>query len=208
MTAKGHDGRIRCFLGFVWRYECLRDSKELCLGLLLNCELVESYVGFLEKVRRNKSMLMATGKMVLSQYKTAKKLGVDVTELDQFEWLTKLLEEYLSSYRALLVGGLKHRFVFCTRFGTPFSQSHFSEFLSNLIKRHTGQKVGINLIRASAVTQFYDSEKADSQQACESFAKVMRRSVPMAMAIYDRRSPAQKKRIGLEVLAEFAAGGK
>ncbi len=141
--------------------------------------------------------------MVLSQYKTAKKTGVDVTELDQFEWLTKLLEEYLSSYRALLVGGLKHRFVFCNRFGAPFSQSHFSEFLSNLIKRHTGQKVGINLLRASAVTQFYDSEKADSPQARESFAKVMRHSV-LAMAIYDRRSPAQKKRIGLKILAEFS----
>jgi hypothetical protein len=55
VTAKGHDGCIRCFLGFVWRYECLQDSKELCLGLLLNRELVESYVGFLEKVRQNKS---------------------------------------------------------------------------------------------------------------------------------------------------------
>jgi hypothetical protein len=55
------------------------------------------------------------------------------------------------------------------------------------------------------VTQFYDSEKADNIQARESFAKVMHHSVPMAMAIYDRRSPSQKKRVGLEVfIAEFA----
>jgi hypothetical protein len=75
-------------------------------------------------------------RIVLSQYKTAKKLGVDVTELDHIEWLTNLFDEYLSSYRALLVGGLKHRLVFCARFGSLFSQSHFAELLSNLIKRH------------------------------------------------------------------------
>ncbi len=57
------------------------------------------------------------------------------------------------------------------------------------------------------MTQFYDSEKADSPQARESFAKVMRHSVPMAMAIYDRRSPSQKKRHGIQILAEFAEGG-
>ncbi len=59
-------------------------------------------------------------KIVLSQYKTAKKLGVDVTELDQIEWLTKLLEEYLSSYRAFLVGGLKHRLSSATDLALPF----------------------------------------------------------------------------------------
>ncbi len=193
-------------------YLCLPGRGEGRLLEYIPAEKLDKNVSLKAYVASEKMNLITCvdghWKMVLSQYKTAKKMGIDVTELDQFDWMTKLMGEYLETYRPLLVGGFKHRFVFCTRMGVPFTQSNFSEFLSSLIKRHTGQKVGVNLLRASAVTQFYDSDKADSPQARESFARVMRHSVPTARAIYDRRNSKQKKRVGLEVLAEFASGTK
>ena len=101
-------------------------------------------------------------KMYVSQYKNYRSRGVDVTELTEsnFGWWTALFESYLETYRPLIVasssskkkGNDNHNFVFVTRHGTPFVANYFSDFLSTLLFRHTGQRVVTNILRSSFVT--------------------------------------------------------
>jgi hypothetical protein len=124
-----------------------------------------------------------------------------------FGWWTDLLQSYLETYRLLLVSSLSskqkkvHDFVFVTRHGTPFTANYFSDFLSTLLFRHTGQRVATNILRSSFVTHFYSSEEAQDPVMRESVATVMRHSVDQALRVYDRRSTASKKHKGLQLLA-------
>lgn len=160
-------------------------------------------------------------KMYVSQYKNYRSRGVDVTELTEsnFGWWTALFQSYLETYRPLLVRSSSsssssstssktkkkkdddHRFVFVTRHGMPFTANYFSEFLSKLLFRHTGQRVATNILRSSFVTHFYGSEEAQDPVMRESVATVMRHSVDQALRVYDRRSSASKKHKGLQLLA-------
>lgn len=145
-------------------------------------------------------------KMYVSQYKNYRSRGVDVTELTEsnFGWWTALLESYLETYRPLLVASKskdQHDFVFVTRHGTSFTANYFSDFLSTLLFRHTGQRVATNILRSSFVTHFYSSDEAQDPVLRESVATVMRHSVDQALRVYDRRSTASKKHKGLQLLA-------
>ena len=144
-----------------------------------------------------------TWKIIVSQYKNYRSRGVDVTELTASKWWTDMLATYLTNYHPLLLkGGLElHEFVFMTRQGTPFTAPYFSEFLSSLLFRHTGQRVAVNMLRSSFVTHFYSSEAAQDPVMRESVATVMRHSVDQALRVYDRRSMSAKKHKGLELLA-------
>jgi hypothetical protein len=117
------------------------------------------------------------------------------------KWWTNLLATYLGDYHPLLRHGIEHEFVFMTRQGTPFTAPYFSEFLSSLLFRHTGQRVAVNMLRSSFVTHFYSSDAAHDPVMRESVATVMRHSVDQALKMYDRRSTASKKHKGLELLA-------
>ena len=149
--------------------------------------------------------------MFLSQYKTFRYQGVDVTEFDSqllHADLVRLLELWLLEHRpAVLVGAgvEQHRFVFMTRGGKPFGESYFSEFLARLICKLTGQSVGANLLRSSFVSYFYSesnpSEEATSPAVRDSVAKAMRHSVREAERTYDRRTPLEKKRKGIEMIS-------
>jgi hypothetical protein len=99
-------------------------------------------------------------KMLVSQYKNYRLRGVDVTELTASKWWTDLLATYLADYHPLLRHGIEHEFIFMTRQGTPFKAPYFSEFLSSLLFRHTGQRVAVNMLRSSFVTHFYSSDAA------------------------------------------------
>jgi hypothetical protein len=108
-----------------------------------------------------------TWKMYVSQYKNYRSRGVDVTELKEsnFGWWTALLQSYLDKYRPLLAFSSKqrkdkHDFLFVTRQGTPFTANYFSDFLSTLLFRHTGQRVATNILRSSFITHFYSSNEA------------------------------------------------
>lgn len=152
-----------------------------------------------------------TWKMYVSQYKNYRSRGVDVTELKEsnFGWWTALLQSYLEKYRPLLVSSSssskqkknKHDFLFVTRHGTPFTANYFSDFLSTLLFRHTGQRVATNILRSSFVTHFYSSDEAQDPVLRESVATVLRHSVDQALRVYDRRSSASKKHKGLQLLA-------
>ncbi len=147
-----------------------------------------------------------TWKMFVSQYKNYRSRGVDVTELSNFAWWTDLFQMYQKTYRPLLLGKKnKHDYVFMTRQGQCFTASYFSDFLSTLLSRHTGQKVATNILRSSFVTHFYGSEAAQDPAMRESVANVMRHSVDQALRVYDRRSSASKKHKGLELLASKVA---
>ena len=143
-------------------------------------------------------------KMYISQYKVSHARGVDVTELSSFPWWTDLFQLYHKTYRPLLLRG-NHDFVFLTRSGEPFTGPYFSEFISNLMSRHTGKRVATNLLRSSFVTHFYSSDAAQDPTARESVAAVMRHTVNQALKTYYRRSSSAKKRKGLALLAETAA---
>ena len=88
-----------------------------------------------------------------------------------------------------------------TRHGTPFAANYFSDFLSTLLFRHTGQRVATNILRSSFVTHFYSSDEAQDPVMRESVATVMRHSVDQALRVYDRRSTASNKHKGLQLLA-------
>ena len=116
----------------------------------------------------------------------------------------------METYRPLLVSSSsskkkkqndEHNFVFMTRHGTPFAANYFSDFLSTLLFRHTGQRVATNILRSSFVTHFYSSDEAQDPVMHESVATVMRHSVDQALRVYDRRSTASKKHKGLQLLA-------
>ena len=133
----------------------------------------------------------------------------ELTE-SNFSWWTALFESYLETYRPLLVSSSspkkkkqndEHNFVFVTRHGTPFAANYFSDFLSTLLFRHTGQRVATNILRSSFVTHFYSSDEAQDPVMRESVATVMRNSVDQALRVYDRRSTASKKHKGLQLLA-------
>ncbi len=147
-----------------------------------------------------------TWKIFVSQYKNYRSRGVDVTELSNFAWWTDLFKTYQKIYRPLLLGKKnKHDHVFVTRQGQCFTATYFSDFLSTLLSRHTGQKVATNILRSSFVTHFYGSEAAQDPAMRESVANVMRHSVDQALRVYDRRSSASKKHKGLELLASKVA---
>ena len=116
----------------------------------------------------------------------------------------------METYRPLLVSSSsskkkkqndEHNFVFMTRHGTPFAANYFSDFLSTLLFRHTGQRVATNILRSSFVTHFYSSDEAQDPVMHESVATVMRHSVDQALRVYDRRSTASNKHKGLQLLA-------
>lgn len=141
--------------------------------------------------------------MVLAVFKNVRSRGVDTTELQAFGWWTKLLELYLEKFRPILLQGQPHRFVFCSRSGKPFSESNFSAYLATLIHRHTGKRVGTNLLRSSIITEFYGSDASADPALQASLANVMRHSPKVAKRIYDRSTSSEKKRKGLEHLASL-----
>ncbi len=142
----------------------------------------------------------------MSQYKNYRSRGVDVTELSNFAWWTDLFQTYQKTYQPLLLGKKnQHDYVFMTRQGQCFTASYFSDFLSTLLSRHTGQKVATNILRSSFVTHFYGTDDAKDPAMRESVANVMRHSVDQALRVYDRRSSASKKHKGLELLASKIA---
>jgi hypothetical protein len=89
--------------------------------------------------------------ILVSQYKNYRARGIDITELFQFPWWTALFEQYYLTYRPLLIGRshANHNYIFVTRAGAPFTGNYFSEFISNLLHRHTGKRVATNLLRSS-----------------------------------------------------------
>lgn len=155
--------------------------------------------------------------MFLSQYKTFRHQGVDVTEFDAQQHhasLVNLLALWLENYRPIMMVGIEpqHRFVFITRGGKPFGDAYFSEFLARLICKLTGQSVGANLLRSSFISYFYAGDSDDQQDdhnqspaVRESVAKAMRHSVREAERTYDRRTALEKKRKGMEILARASS---
>ena len=145
--------------------------------------------------------------LFLSDYKTARRNGVDVTTFSRADcgWYIQLLEQYLEQYRPLLVSDDAHRFVFVTRSGQRFGQSYFSDFVQNLIHKHSGIRMSINLIRSSFISFFYDSDRSNDMVLRESVAKVMRHSRREAERTYDRRTASQRKRSGLKLLSSIAS---
>ncbi len=144
--------------------------------------------------------------MFISQYKNYRARGVNVTPLSSFPWWTALFEQYRSRYRPLLVDAKqRHDYVFVTRAGKEFTANYFSDFISNLMFQHTGQRVATNLLRSSFVTHFYASDAAQDPAMRESVAAVMRHSVDQALKVYDRRSSSAKKAKGLDLLADTSA---
>ena len=65
--------------------------------------------------------------------------------------------------------------------------------------------MGANLLRSSFVSYFYSesnpSEEATSPAVRDSVAKAMRHSVREAERTYDRRTPLEKKRKGIEMIS-------
>jgi hypothetical protein len=148
--------------------------------------------------------------MFVSDYKNYKTRGVDTTELSQFVWWTQLFETYVNSgYRSILLGPNKdHKFVFVTRGGEMFTPSYFSDFVSNLLFKHTNVRIATNLLRSSFITHFYNSEASKDPVMQESVASVMRHSVNQAKSTYDRRNATDRKRQGLELLSNLASQPK
>jgi len=147
-----------------------------------------------------------TWKMILSQYKNVRTHGIDCTDLSQFEWWTKLFEKYIQDYRPKIVSS-GSRFVFVTRHGESFTHSYFSDFISSMLFRLSGKKVATNMLRSSFVTHFYNTPESSDPVMRESIASIMRHSVSEAQKTYDRRTSSQKKRKGLDLLAEIANNG-
>jgi hypothetical protein len=132
-------------------------------------------------------------KMILFQFKNVRQRGVDTTELTAFAWWIELFQLYQKTYRPLLQGKQhKHDFVFVARQGTPFTANYFSDFLSTLLHRHTGQHIATNILRSSFVTHFYGTDDAQNPAMRESVASVMQHTVDQALRVYDRRSSAAK----------------
>lgn len=161
---------------------------------------------FVEKRQMNLiTRVDGSWKIVVSQYKNFRALGVDCTDITQFGWWTNLFVDYFEDYRPKITGENDHRFVFVTRHGEPFTHSYFSEFISSLLFRHTGQKVATNLLRSSFVTHFYNTSESSDPVMRESIASLMRHSVAEARKTYDRRTSTQKKRKGLDLLAKLSS---
>ena len=118
-----------------------------------------------------------------------------VTELTNFGWWTDLLESYLKTYRPLLIPSSKkkggHNFVFVTRSGTPFTANYFSDFLSTLLFRHTGQRVATNILRSSFVTHFYSSEAAHARECGHCDAPLCRPGFASVRSAQHERQEAQ-----------------
>lgn len=148
--------------------------------------------------------------MLVSDYKNYKSRGVDTTDMGEFTWWTDLLGNYVNNgYRDILVGPNKeHRYVFVTRGGGMFTPSYFSDFISNLLFKHTKVRIATNLLRSSFVTHFYNSEASKDPVMQESVASVMRHSVNQAKSTYDRRNATDRKRQGLELLSGLASEPK
>jgi hypothetical protein len=50
-TVEKREERVLCFLGFVSKYECVSEGRELTLALVLNHNLFKAYLEYLHKVR-------------------------------------------------------------------------------------------------------------------------------------------------------------
>jgi hypothetical protein len=175
------------------------EMVKMQMALTLSKKKPQTFKVFVEKQEINLiTRVDGIWKMILSQFKNVRQRGVDTTELTAFGWWIELFQLYQKTYRPLLLGTQhKHDFVFVARQGTPFTANYFSDFLSTLLHRHTGQRVATNILRSSFVTHFYGTEDAQNPVIRESVASVMRHTVDQALRVYDRRSSAAKKHKGL-----------
>lgn len=143
-------------------------------------------------------------KIFVADFKNYRSIGVDVTELSSFQWWIELFELYMASYRSLLVDKKnKHNYVFLTKTGKPFSGPYYSDYISSLLFKHTGVRAATNLLRSSFVTTFYGSEASKDVALRDSVASVMRHSATEAQKTYDRRTATQRKRAGLQLMADM-----
>jgi hypothetical protein len=172
------------------------------MALTLSKKKPQTFKAFVEKQEINLiTRVDGIWKMILSQFKNVRQRGVDTTELTAFAWWIELFQLYQKNRPLLLGKQHKHDFVFVARQGTPFTANYFSDFLSTLLHRHTGQRVATNILRSSFVTHFYGTDDAQNPAIRESVASVMRHTVDQALRVYDRRSSAAKKHKGLQLLA-------
>jgi hypothetical protein len=176
------------------------------MALTLSKKKPQTFKAFVEKQEINLiTRVDGIWKMILSQFKNVRQRGVDTTELTAFAWWIELFQLYQKNRPLLLGKQHKHDFVFVARQGTPFTANYFSDFLSTLLHRHTGQRIATNILRSSFVTHFYGTDDAQNPAMRESVASVMRHTVDQALRVYDQRSSATKKHKGLQLLASKQA---
>lgn len=136
----------------------------------------------------------------LGNYKTFKSRGVDEANFTEelFSDLNNALNMYLlQGYRKCLIEDQseEHNFVFVNSRGACFESSSFSKYLSTLLFKLTGSKPTSNILRSSFVVNMLQSEGGNSAAIRASAASLMHHSQHQQSKVYDRRNPADRKRV-------------
>jgi hypothetical protein len=109
--------------------------------------------------------------MLLADYKTVKKKGIDRTSLEEFPFLCQLMDQYLDKFRPVLLkkSSTLHDYLFLMpNNGQPYSSDAWNGYITSLLEKHTGyEHIGTNLIRSSFISTFYGSDDGKDQQMRE-----------------------------------------
>jgi len=122
------------------------------LGNFLNCNVIQGYAGEPSTLLGNNYLVKTTSNQyvfVFNKYKTAHKLGQQITKIDS-QLLTRLLNKYFNDKN------LNHKpIVFMAK--TPNSkteliQSDLTLALGSITKKHFGKSFSVDMIRHSFIT--------------------------------------------------------